>query len=162
MLIDLLRPRWGGNADEKRIYNRELVRKKNFSLNQTAQKSGVKDFAKFHNSGYMGLYNGMTANDIYKMKNLNYRQDILDFMSSGELIDNLFRISQTEEALINNHVKNEPEANYIHYNIGRIVREAIIKSGGILPENYQVPKKSIDEIENKLNSLIHKNKYTYI
>ncbi len=44
--------------DEKRLYNRNLTRKGNFSLNQTAKKSGVKNFDKFHNSGYKGLYNG--------------------------------------------------------------------------------------------------------
>ncbi len=44
--------------DEKRFYNRNLARKGNYSLNQTAKKAGVKNFDKFHNSGYRGLYNG--------------------------------------------------------------------------------------------------------
>ena len=50
--------------DEKRFYQRDLTRKGNYSLNQTAKKSGVKNFDKFHNSGYKGLYNGETADDI--------------------------------------------------------------------------------------------------
>ena len=52
--------------DEKRLYQRNLTRKGNYSLNQTAKKSGVKNFDKFHNYGYKGLYNGLTANDIAK------------------------------------------------------------------------------------------------
>ena len=44
--------------DEKRLYQRELTRKGNYSLNQTAKKAGVKNFDKFHNAGYKGLYNG--------------------------------------------------------------------------------------------------------
>ena len=85
--------------DEKRFYQRDLTRKGNYSLNQTAKKAGVKNFDKFHNSGYKGLYNGETADDIAKRKGLRYREDILDNMGSDELIANLFRISQTEQRL---------------------------------------------------------------
>ena len=83
--------------DEKRFYQRNLTRKGNYSLNQAAKKAGVKNFDKFHNAGYKGLYNGETADDIAKRKGLRYREDILDNMGSDELIANLFRISQTEQ-----------------------------------------------------------------
>jgi len=52
--------------DEKRFYQRDLTRKGNYSLNQTVQKSGVKNFDKFHNAGYKGLYNGEIVDDIAK------------------------------------------------------------------------------------------------
>ena len=83
--------------DEKRFYQRNLTKKGNYSLNITAKNAGVKNFDKFHNSGYKGLYNGETADDIAKRKKLRYREDILDNMGSDELIANLFRISQTEQ-----------------------------------------------------------------
>lgn len=41
--------------DEKRFYQRDLTRKGNYSLNQVAKQAGVKNFDKFHNSGYRGL-----------------------------------------------------------------------------------------------------------
>lgn len=63
--------------DEKRFYQRDLTRKGNYSLNITAKNAGVKNFDKFHNSDYKGLYNGETANDIAKRKKLRYREDIL-------------------------------------------------------------------------------------
>ena len=85
--------------DEKRFYQRDLTRKGNYSLNQTAKKAGVKNFDRFHNSGYKGLYNGETADDIAKRKGLRYREDILDNMGSEELAANLFRITQTESRL---------------------------------------------------------------
>lgn len=44
--------------DEKRLYQRDLTRKGNYSLNIAARNAGVKNFDKFHNSGYKGLYNG--------------------------------------------------------------------------------------------------------
>lgn len=42
--------------DEKRFYQRNLTKKGNYSLNQAAKNAGVKNFDKFHNSGYKGLY----------------------------------------------------------------------------------------------------------
>ena len=115
--------------DEKRFYNRDLTRKGNYSLNQTAKKAGVKNFDRFHNSGYKGLYNGETADDIAKRKGLRYREDILDNMGSDELIANLFRISQTEQKLKKDNIKNENAACDTHNKIGKIVRKAIKEAG---------------------------------
>ena len=115
--------------DEKRFYQRNLTRKGNYSLNQTAKKAGVKNFDKFHNAGYKGLYNGETADDIAKRKGLRYREDILDNMGSDELIANLFRISQTEQRLKRDNVDTEKKACDTHNKIGKIVRKAIKEAG---------------------------------
>jgi len=133
--------------DEKRLYQRNLTRKGNNSLNIAAKNAGVKNFDKFHNSGYKGLYNGETANDIAKRKGLRYREDILDNMGSDELIANLFRISQTEQKLKKDNVRLEKTANETHYNIGKNIREVIIKNGGTMPEDLPKPDKSLKEIE---------------
>ena len=109
--------------------------------------AGVKNFDKFHNSGYKGLYNGETANDIAKRKKLRYREDILDIMGSDELIANLFRISQTEQKLKNENIKLEREANETHYKVGKEIRNTIKKLGGIMPENLPTPDKSLKELE---------------
>ena len=55
------------SEDEKRFYQRNLTKKGNYTLNQTAKNAGVRNFDKFHNYGYKGLYNGETANDIAKV-----------------------------------------------------------------------------------------------
>ena len=115
--------------DEKRFYQRDLTRKGNYSLNQTAKKAGVKNFDKFHNSGYKGLYNGETADDIAKRKGLRYREDILDNMGSEELAANLFRITQTEARLKRDKVNTEKKACDTHNRIGKIVRKAIKQAG---------------------------------
>ena len=133
--------------DEKRFYQRNLTRKGNYSLNQTAKNCGVKNFDKFHNAGYRGLYNGETANDIAKRKKLRYREDILDNMGSEELAANLFRITQTESKLKKDNVYGEEEANQTHYNIGKNIREVIAKNGGTMPEKLPTPKKSLKELE---------------
>jgi len=133
--------------DEKRFYQRSLTKKGNYSLNQVAKKCGVKNFDKFHNAGYKGLYNGETANDIAKRKNLRYREDILDNMGSEELAANLFRITQTESKLKRDNISSEKDANETHYNIGKNIREVIAKNGGTMPEKLPTPKKSLKELE---------------
>ena len=133
--------------DEKRFYQRNLTRKGNYSLNQTAKNAGVKNFDKFHNSGYKGLYNGETADDIAKRKGLRYREDILDNMGSEELAANLFSITQTESKLKRDNISTEKEANKTHYNIGKNIREVIAKNGGTMPENLPTPEKSLKQLE---------------
>ena len=142
--------------DEKRFYQMDLTKKGNYSLNQTAKKAGVKNFDKFHNAGYKGLYNGETANDIAKRKGLRYREDILDNMGSDELIANLFRISQTNQKLINDNVQGEGNANEVHYNVGKKVRNAIADIGGTMPEDLPTPDKSLKELEKENKYLIIK------
>lgn len=142
------------SEDEKRFYQRNLTRKGNYTLNQTAKASGVRNFDKFHNYGYKGLYNGETANDIAKRKGLRYREDILDNMGSVELAANLFRITQTEEKLKNDNIMGENNANKTHYTIGKNIREVIIKNGGTTPENLPKPAKSLRELEKGKISLI--------
>ena len=139
------------DEDEKRIEIRNRVRKGNLGLNQTASKCGVKDMARFTNAGYKGLYNGETANDIFKRKKLRYREDILDHMGSEELGANLFRITQTDARLKRDKVDNEYKACDKHFEIGKKVRKAIIDMGGTMPENLPTPEKSVSELENSEN-----------
>ncbi len=115
--------------DEKRFYQRNLTKKGNYSLNQTAKNVGVKNFDKFHNAGYKGLYNGETADDIAKRKGLRYREDILDNMGSEELAANLFRITQTESRLKKDKINSEKKACDTHNKIGKIIRNAIKQTG---------------------------------
>ena len=145
--------------EEKRFTQRDLTKKGNYSLNQTAKNCGVKNFDKFHNAGYKGLYDGETANDIAKRKKLRYREDILDNMGSEELAANLFRITQTEAKLKKDNISSEDDANQTHYNIGKNIRDVIIKNGGTMPEKLPTPKKSLKELkkEKKIQIKLEKN-----
>ena len=145
--------------EEKRFTQRNLTKKGNYSLNQPAKNCGVKNFDKFHNAGYKGLYNVETANDIAKRKKLRYREDILDNMGSEELAANLFRITQTEAKLKKDNISSEDDANQTHYNIGKNIREVIIKNGGTMPEKLPTPKKSLKELEKekKIQIKLEKN-----
>ena len=134
------------SEDEKRLYQRSRVKKGNYTLNITAKKAGVKNFDKFHNAGYKGLYNGETADDIAKRKKLRYREDILDNMGSDELAANLFIISLANQKLNNDKIKGEKNSSDAHFEVGKAVRDTIDKVGGTLPENLPTPEKSIKEL----------------
>ena len=135
------------SADEKRFYQRNLIRQGNYALQKVASSAGVKNMAEFHNAGYRGLYNGETADDIFKRKKLRYREDILDNMTEDELVANLFRINQTKQKLLRDNTQGEKEAKDVHYEVGKKVRRAIADIGGMMPEDMPTPKKSLKEIE---------------
>ena len=63
------------------------------------------------------------------------------------LLNNLFRIVQTESKLKNDNIKGENNANIIHYNVGRKVRKTIEELGGVMPEDFPTPKRSLKELE---------------
>ena len=139
--------------DEKRFYQRNLTRKGNYSLNMVARNVGVRNFDKFHNAGYKGLYGGETANDIARRKKLRYREDILDNMNEDELVANLFRINQTKQKLLKDKVQGENNASDIHYEVGKEIRYTIKKLGGTMPEDMPTPKKSLKELEKENKKL---------
>ena len=135
------------SEDEKRFYRRKQTKDGNKVLYKIAREKGVKNFDRFTNAGYKGLYNGETANDIAKRKRLRYREEILDNMGSVELGANIFRITQTEALLERQEIPDEKVATNTHYVVGKTVREAIEKLGGTMPEDLPTPEKSLKELE---------------
>lgn len=135
------------SEDEKRLYRRKQTKDGNKLLYKIAKEKGVKNFDRFTNAGYKGLYNGETANDIAKRKGLRYREEILDNMGSEELGANVFRITQTEALLKKQQLQDGKIATDTHYKVGKVIRKAIKDLGGTMPEDLPTPKKSIKELE---------------
>lgn len=138
------------DEDSRRLVVRGDIKQWNQLLAETARNAGVitaEEFAIFQNAGYMGLYGGMTVDDIQRRKGLAIGQKILDYMGSTELIANLFRISQTEEKLRKDQVSTSDAATAVHYAVGNEVREAIRKIDGTMPEDLPTPEKSIAQLE---------------
>jgi len=148
------------DEDNKRLVIRGDIKQWNQMLAEAAHNAGVisnEEYATFQNAGYMGLYGGMKVDDIHKKKNLRQNDKILDFMSSTELIANLFRISQTEEKLKKDKASTSDAANEIHFIVGREVRGTIERVGGTMPEDLPVPKKSISDVEREQLKRLKKN-----
>ena len=80
------------DEDNKRLVIRGDIKQWNQMLLEAAHNAGVitnQEYAEFQNAGYMGLYGGLTVDDIHKRKKLKDNEKILDFMGSTELIANL-------------------------------------------------------------------------
>lgn len=155
-LYDLL------SEDDKRLFLRGDIKQKNMMLYNAAKNAGIEttyEYAEFTDSGYKGLYGGLVAREIAARKGLDNAQEILDYMSSAELGANLFRITQTEEVLKNRKVSKKEQANAVHYEVGKAVRDTIEKIGGTMPEDMPTPELGILEVERKqLKELKNKKK----
>ena len=144
------------SEEEKRLFLRTEMLKHNSLLASAAKDAGVidaKDYAKFQNYGYQGLYGGMTAKDIHSHKGLKKSQKILDHMGSTELAANLFRATQTEEKLRRDNITNKQKANLTHYEVGAKVRQTIKELGGTMPEDLPTVE-SIKAVEKKKQKLL--------
>ncbi len=124
--------------DQKRSTLRGEIKKHNSSLAEAAEDVGVKNYGKFQNYGYQGLYGGLDASGIHKIKNLKKSQKILDHMGSEELAANLFRATQTDAKLRRENIQGEMIANLTHFSVGQKVRKTIEELGGTMPENLPV------------------------
>ena len=132
------------SEDKKRLEIRGELAVHNKSLAETARMAGIekpKDYAIFQNRGYQGLYGGLGVKEIHERKGLKKSQKILDHMGSTELAANLFRATQTNEA------------NQIHFEVGKKVRETIKDIGGTMPEDLPTPDKSILQIKKEYAKL---------
>ena len=138
--------------EEKRLHVRTQVIDNNKTLFDSAKSSGVRNFGKFNDAGYRGLY-GMNAKELALKKNLG-KDKILDRAGTTELAANLFRITQTNDKLQNELANGkkigEQKADSIHFVIGGKVRQTIKDIGGTMPENLP-PEVHIKEIEKKVS-----------
>ncbi|MCL2860624.1 MAG: DNA damage-inducible protein D [Oscillospiraceae bacterium] len=120
------------DEDNKRLVIRGDIKQWNQMLVEVAHNSGVitnEEYATFQNAGYMGLYGGLTVEDIHKRKNLKEKEKI-----------------NTAE-----------KATETHHNVGKIVRKAMKEAGGTMPEDMPTPEKSVSEIEKEQLKNLKKN-----
>ncbi len=128
--------------DQKRLIYRREMAVLNHQLAETAKLSGVikpEHFATFTDRGYQGLYNGETENMIHARKGLQEDEYILDFMGSDELIANAFRASLARQRLERDKTRDREQANQVHYQAGRKVRQTIEEFGGTIEQSKQPP-----------------------
>lgn len=137
--------------DYKRLYLRSEMKRHNINLSDAARDAGVitsMDFAIFHNHGYQGLYGGLGVKEIARKKGIAKNALLLDHMGSTELAANLFRATQTEEKLRRENIKGKHNANIVHHNVGKKVRQTIKELGGTMPEDLP-PEEHIKQIEKR-------------
>lgn len=135
--------------DQRRIEMREAVTEHGKQLNAVASEVGVvtaRDFATFTDHGYMGLYAREKARDIHARKGLKKGQHILDWMEYEELADNMFRQVQAEGRIRREGAVDRDDANRIHREVGRKVRQTIAEMGGTMSEGLPTPTESVQQL----------------
>jgi DNA-damage-inducible protein D len=56
------------------------------------------------------------------------------------------------------NIRNKELASYAHFTVGKEVREAIMRLGGVMPEDLPIPQKGIIELEREaIRKLKEKN-----
>lgn len=129
---------------DQRLFLRGKVKIHNKELNTTAFRAGVRNFGRFNDAGYLGLY-GMHKKSVQKKKEIG-KDDVLDRAGATELAANLFRITQTDEKIRREKIKSEGRATFSHIVVGQKVRKSIEDIGGTMPEDLP-PEQHIKEIK---------------
>lgn len=136
-------------SDVERLLIRDEIKEGNKSLNAVAKQAGVEDYAKFTNAGYRGMYNMMNV-QLARRRGVP-KEKLFETMGRTELAANLFRITQTEERIKSRSVFGQGELEQTHFEVGREVRDIIVKNTGKKPE--QLPQeRQIPEVKKALKS----------
>ena len=137
--------------DEFRVKNRSEITLRNTELAEQGKKAGCTEYnyAELNNAGYRGLYNGLEAADIHKLKRLTKSQRILDHMIAAEGAANVFRVTQAKIAMEQRKPKTPEEAFKIAHDAGVETREAMKRIGGVMPEDME-PADSISKAKKRL------------
>lgn len=122
------------HEDIERVVLRDDLSGNEKSLNATAKKAGVENYAYFSSKGYQGLYN-MLLPAIKRKKCIPDSRSPLDFMGSEELGANIFRITQTEAKIKRDKVQGQHDLENTAFEVGRTVRNTIASIGGTMPED---------------------------
>jgi DNA-damage-inducible protein D len=107
------------------------------SLNSTAERHGVQNYAFFHNAGYRGMYN-MDLARLTAFKGLADGDVLLDRMGKDELAANLFRITQTDAKIKNESLQGQQRLEQAAEGVGKTVRETMGKISGTTPEHLPI------------------------
>jgi DNA-damage-inducible protein D len=136
--------------DFERILIRDEISEHEKSLSGIARKAGVNKYALFQNSGYRGMYN-MNISKLRHLKGVPEKRSPLDFMGKEELAANLFRVTQTEAKIRNEHIQGQRQAEQAAFNVGKKVRSTMRELSGNVPENLP-PSEDIKKVKSALKS----------
>jgi DNA-damage-inducible protein D len=124
------------------------------SLNSTAKRQGVQNYAYFHNSGYMGMYN-MSLNRLCEVKGAKDGVQLMDRMGKAELAANLFRVTQTDEKIKNQNIRGQVALENAARSVGRTVRKTMIETGGTAPEHLPLAE-DVKQVRKKIKGTSRK------
>jgi DNA-damage-inducible protein D len=122
-----------------RVGYREEVKTGQVTLSGVAKQAGVENYAKFHNAGYVGMYNMMNV-ELARKRGID-KNELLDHMGRAELAANLFRIEMTREKIKNEGIHGQEKLESTHRRVGKKVRDMVKESTGNYPEDLPVERR---------------------
>ena len=140
-------------ADAERIELRRQTAEEFKALSGAARQAGVENrmFGVFHDAGYKGLYAGRGMEAIKAHKGIASSAKLMHRMTATELAANQFRMTQARDKLAREKVRTQQHAIQTHETVGKEVRAAIERIGGILPENIP-PAEHIKTVEKRIKA----------
>ena len=117
----------------ERVLVRGEVSEREKALSATASMHGVENYAFFQNAGYRGMYN-MGIQQLQRFKGAPSGRTLLDFMGKTELAANLFRITQTEQKIVNEDIRGQRPLEKAHESVGKEIRSTMQRISGTVPE----------------------------
>ncbi|AKT91099.1 DNA-damage-inducible protein D [Campylobacter ureolyticus RIGS 9880] len=140
----------------ERLEIREKTKGANTALSGVAKTHGVTNYAFFQNKGYMGMYN-MGLAELRRIKGLDNKSNVFDFMGSRELAANLFRLQETKAKIETSKIYGQKNLENTAYEVGRKVRNIMIENDGVRPEML-ARKEHIKEVSKELKRVDKKFK----
>lgn len=107
------------------------------SLASTASRHEVKCYPFFQNAGYRGMYN-MDYSKLVAHKGVGKNERLIDRMGKEELAAHLFRITQTDAKIKKTGVKGQRVLEQTANQVGKMVRESMLKISGQRPEDLKL------------------------
>jgi DNA-damage-inducible protein D len=136
-MADAMRKYIENSDNVERVLIRDDVSERERALSGVAHSAGVVQYTYFQNAGYRGMYN-MDLRRLRQFKGIESDRSLLDFMGKQELAANLFRITQTEARIRNDNIHGQRALENAAQDVGRSVRETMIKTSGSRPEHLPI------------------------
>lgn len=140
------------NTEFTRVEERGKLTIAEKQLNGIASAAGVQtyEFGIFKDAGVRGMYN-MSTTELRNFKGSDPKKTLYDFMGLTELAANTFRITQTSERIKSQQAQGLNQTSNIANSVGKEVRDIMIKSSGIAPENLDL-ESDIKKIKTKMKT----------
>ncbi|MEO5655634.1 MAG: BRO family protein [Nitrosospira sp.] len=135
-----------------RIEIREELKAGETIMSGAAKAAGLESsqYGVFKNAGFMGMYN-MSLKKLIRYKGAPEEKTLYDYMGKTEMAANLFRVTQTAERLKRTQPQGLNQASQTAQDVGREVRDVMIRSSGQLPEDLPI-EENISHVKKRLKS----------
>jgi DNA-damage-inducible protein D len=138
-------------ADERRLEEREKVTVAFKLVSRAAKKAGVANTRQpnFHDARYRGIYDASSAAAVRQKKGIPKDANPFDYFGALELSMHEFQMNLAVDVIGREGIKSEGRAIHRNFEIGKDVRDTVLRSGGTPPEKIKIAE-PISEVKRRL------------